>query len=71
VFVLPEIRRATQQFGLAFCPERTIEGKAIPEMRSLPQIVGGLDEESTARAEALFRLITPTIVRVSSLRRRR
>jgi UDP-N-acetyl-D-mannosaminuronic acid dehydrogenase len=65
--VLPEIRRHTQRFGLAFCPERTIEGKAIPEMRSLPQVVGGLDEESAARAEALFRLITPKIVRVSSL----
>jgi UDP-N-acetyl-D-mannosaminuronic acid dehydrogenase len=36
-------------------------------MRSLPQVVGGLDEQSTARAEALFRLITPKIVRVSSL----
>jgi UDP-N-acetyl-D-mannosaminuronic acid dehydrogenase len=65
--VLPELRRHTGRFGLAFCPERTIEGKAIPEMRSLPQVVGGLDEESTARAEALFRLITPNIVRVSSL----
>ena len=65
--VLPELRRHTERFGLAFCPERTIEGKAIPEMRSLPQVVGGLDEQSTARAEALFRLITPKIVRVSSL----
>jgi len=65
--VLPEIRRHARQFGLAFCPERTIEGKAIPEMRSLPQVVGGLDEESAARAEALFRLITPKIIRVSSL----
>ena len=65
--VLPEIRRHAQRFGLAFCPERTIEGKAIPEMRSLPQVVGGLDEESADRAEALFRLITPKIVRVSSL----
>lgn len=65
--VLPELRRHAERFGLAFCPERTIEGKAIPEMRSLPQVVGGLDEQSTARAEALFRLITPKIVRVSSL----
>jgi len=65
--VLPEITRAARRFGLAFCPERTIEGKAIPEMRSLPQIVGGLDDESADRAEALFRLITPKIVRVSSL----
>jgi UDP-N-acetyl-D-mannosaminuronic acid dehydrogenase len=65
--VLPAIRRRTERFALAFCPERTIEGKAIPEMRALPQIVGGLDEESAARAEALFRRITPRIVRVSSL----
>jgi UDP-N-acetyl-D-mannosaminuronic acid dehydrogenase len=65
--VLPEILRHTQRFGLAFCPERTIEGKAIPEMRSLPQVVGGLDKESAERAESIFRLITPKIVRVSSL----
>jgi UDP-N-acetyl-D-mannosaminuronic acid dehydrogenase len=65
--VLPELRRHAQRFGLAFCPERTIEGKAIPEMRSLPQVIGGLDEESAVRAEALFRLLTPKIVRVSSL----
>ncbi len=65
--VLPEIRRRTERFGLAFCPERTIEGRAIAEMRSLPQIIGGLDERSSARAEALFRLITPSIVHVSSL----
>src|SRR5215470_8670886 len=65
--VLPEIQRQTQRFGLAFCPERTIEGKAIPEMRSLPQIVGGYDEASAERAEAIFRPITPKIVRVSSL----
>src|SRR5262245_17497061 len=65
--VLPELQRHTARFGLAFCPERTIEGKAIPEMRSLPQIIGGLDNESAARAEVLFRLITPNIVRVSSL----
>ena len=65
--VLPEIQRHTQRFGLAFCPERTIEGKAIPDMRSLPQIVGGYDEASAERAEAIFRLITTKIVRVSSL----
>jgi len=65
--VLPAIRRHRERFGLAFCPERTIEGKAIPEMRSLPQIIGGLDEDSVDRAERLFRQITPKIVRVSSL----
>ena len=65
--VLPEIRRHAARFGLAFCPERTVEGRAIPEMCSLPQIIGGLDERSADRAEAMFRKITEKIVRVSSL----
>jgi UDP-N-acetyl-D-mannosaminuronic acid dehydrogenase len=65
--VLPEMERHARRFGLAFCPERTIEGRAIPEMRSLPQIIGGVDEASAERAEALFRLVTPRILRVSSL----
>lgn len=65
--VLPEMARHAKSFGLAFCPERTIEGRAIAEMKSLPQIVGGMDGASAERAEALFRRITDKIVRVSSL----
>ena len=65
--VLPEMARHAARFGLAFCPERTIEGRAIAEMKSLPQIVGGLDGASADRAEALFRRITDKVVRVSSL----
>jgi UDP-N-acetyl-D-mannosaminuronic acid dehydrogenase len=65
--VLPEIRHQTDRFGLAFCPERTVEGRAIAEMRSLPQIIGGLDESSAQRAEAFFRHITSAVVHVSSL----
>ena len=65
--VLPEMARHAESFGLAFCPERTIEGRAIAEMKSLPQIVGGMDDASAERAEALFRRITDKIVRVSSL----
>src|SRR2546426_468458 len=65
--VLPEIRRYAARFGLALCPERTIEGRAIPEMRALPQIIAGLDASSADRAEALFGTITKKLVRVSSL----
>ena len=32
---------AGKDFALAFTPERTVEGNAINELRSLPQIVGG------------------------------
>ncbi|PRY01766.1 nucleotide sugar dehydrogenase [Allonocardiopsis opalescens] len=34
-------------FGLAFCPERLSEGGALAQIRKLPIIVGGCDEEST------------------------
>lgn len=47
---------------VAFCPERIAEGRALEEIRSLPQIVGADDERAGARAEELFaRLGTETI----------
>lgn len=38
------------------CPERTIEGNALNELASLPQIIGG-DEESKREVENLFKLL--------------
>jgi nucleotide sugar dehydrogenase len=57
--------RAARPYSLAFCPERTLEGRAIEELTSLPQIVGGVDRRSENRAAALFQRLTPTIIRVS------
>lgn len=54
-------------YALAFCPERTLEGKAIEELTSLPQIVGGVDNGSTIRAKNIFGFLTPTVITVSSL----
>ncbi len=66
--VLPVLRRhGPKNIFLAFCPERTVEGKALEELEYLPQIVGGLDEESSRRAESIFTRITAKVVRVSSL----
>ncbi|HEY8741085.1 MAG TPA: nucleotide sugar dehydrogenase [Candidatus Dormibacteraeota bacterium] len=39
---------------LAFCPERIAEGRAVQELTTIPQIIGGVDAESTRRAVALF-----------------
>jgi UDP-N-acetyl-D-mannosaminuronic acid dehydrogenase len=47
---------------VAFCPERIAEGKAMEELFSLPQIVSGRTPEVRARAAALFRHLTDTIV---------
>jgi UDP-N-acetyl-D-mannosaminuronic acid dehydrogenase len=59
--------KAGVDFSLAFCPERTVEGKALRELRELPQIIGGFDETSAKRAHDLFSLSTPTIIDVGSI----
>ena len=56
-----------KQFDLAFCPERTLEGRALVELRQLPQIVGGMSNAAAVRASQLFQFITPTVVRVSDV----
>jgi len=56
-----------RDFHLAYCPERILEGKALEELRTLPEIVGGVNEESSERAARLFRFLNPSkkILRVS------
>jgi UDP-N-acetyl-D-mannosaminuronic acid dehydrogenase len=56
-----------KDFSLVFAPERTIAGKAIKELRNLPQIVGSLDPQGAEVAAAIYREITPTIVMLDSL----
>jgi len=65
--VVPILDAARKDYQLAFCPERTLEGKALVELRQLPQIVGGLTTEAAVRAAQLFALLTPTVVRVSDV----
>ena len=59
--------KAGMDFDLAFCPERTIEGKALRELRELPQIIGGLNAQSAELAQALFGQVTSTIIDLGSL----
>jgi len=47
---------------VAFCPERIAEGNAMQELFSLPQIVSARTPEVRARAGALFRHLTDSIV---------
>jgi UDP-N-acetyl-D-mannosaminuronic acid dehydrogenase len=65
--VKPILDKAGVAFDLAFCPERTLEGSALRELRTLPQIVAGLDETSCLRATQLFNFLTPTTVMVHDL----
>lgn len=65
--VQPILEATGKRFDLAFCPERTLEGRAMEELRYLPQIVGGDTEQATIRAAQLFQFVTPTVVRVSDV----
>lgn len=58
--VLPILKRDVSNsvnFHLAFCPERLAEGRAIQEFKTIPVVVGGIDETSTEMASEFWRLI--------------
>ena len=65
--VLKRLEESGKAFGLAYCPERTLEGKALEELISLPQIVGGLTDADMWRATSIFQRLTPTTIKVTSL----
>jgi len=54
-------------FDLAFCPERTIEGKALSELKELPQIIGGYSDRSINRASDFFNKFTCETLNVGNL----
>ncbi len=65
--VAPILAASGKSFDIAMCPERTLEGRAMQELRELPQIVGADSQPTRDRAAALFRRLTNTTVEVSSL----
>lgn len=56
--------RIGKKIDYAFCPERTVEGYAMMELRSLPQIVGAVTPRVHARAASVFSVLTSTVVKV-------
>ncbi|MFJ5226592.1 nucleotide sugar dehydrogenase [Streptomyces sp. NPDC088400] len=54
-----------RNLDIAFCPERTVQGLAVEELRSLPQIVAGDSVRARARAARLFQDLTDRIVDVA------
>lgn len=56
-----------RDFFVSFAPERTVEGNALRELKTLPQIVGGYSQGCAELTTKLFQKITPSIVQVKSL----
>jgi UDP-N-acetyl-D-mannosaminuronic acid dehydrogenase len=65
--VSPILAATGKDFDIAMCPERTLEGRAMQELRELPQIVGADRQAVRDRATAVFRNLTNSVVQVSSL----
>jgi len=61
------LRSRGKKIGLAFCPERVVQGKAIEEIRALPQLVSGTSPEALAVAKTVFSKIAPEVVEMSPL----
>ncbi len=59
--------RAGRDFFVAFAPERTVEGNALRELRTIPQIVGGLTPQCRDQTLKLFQRINPTVIPVGGL----
>jgi UDP-N-acetyl-D-glucosamine dehydrogenase len=69
--LLPVLERgsglvAGQDFHLAFSPERVDPGRTDHTTKTVPKVVGGIDEASTEAAAALYGSAIDTIHRVSS-----
>ena len=59
--------KAGEDFHIAFAPERTIEGDALNELRTLPQVIGGYDKKSAELTVKLFKHLTDSIVLVDNI----
>jgi len=61
------LNKTKKKFSLCYCPERTQEGKALLEIRRLPQLIAGYDKISVQRANKLFKKITSHSVILKNL----
>ncbi len=70
--VIPVLEKSSglkvgEDFYLAYCPERSIEGSALEELPHIPQIIAGYDRSSAEMASRFFNEMTATIVDVGEL----
>jgi UDP-N-acetyl-D-mannosaminuronic acid dehydrogenase len=61
------LARQGRRLGVAFCPERVVQGYGIRELKSLPQVVSGTTPEAEEEAATLFGRIAPEVIRVKPL----
>jgi len=70
--VIPYLEKATslkagKDFFISFAPERTIEGKAMNELKTLPQVIGGFSAKCLEQSVGFWSTLTPMVIRSDSL----
>jgi UDP-N-acetyl-D-mannosaminuronic acid dehydrogenase len=60
--VYDQVKELGRKIHVAFCPERITEGKALEELRELPQIVSAFEPEGQQKARELFLRIAPEVI---------
>src|SRR6201990_3139779 len=65
--VYERLQASGRKILLSFCPERIAEGKAMEEIRTLPQIISAFDAASLARAGELFSIMNEDLIELSPL----
>lgn len=61
---LKQLGRKTR---VSFCPERSVQGRAIKELSELPQIISATSEAALAEARAFFAPVVPEIIELPPL----
>jgi UDP-N-acetyl-D-mannosaminuronic acid dehydrogenase len=59
--------KAGRDFYITFVPERTVEGGAMQELKSLPQVIGGYSSNCTIKSLEFWSTLTPNVIQVKGL----
>src|SRR5439155_6462052 len=59
------LRQRGSKVGLAFCPERVVQGKGIAEIQSIPQFVSATSPGALKVARNLFAKISPLVIEMT------
>jgi UDP-N-acetyl-D-mannosaminuronic acid dehydrogenase len=66
-FLAEYLRDHGRKTLIAFCPERVVQGRAIREIQSLPQMISGTTPEAEESAARLFGPVVQKIVRLKPM----
>lgn len=69
-FIIPIFKKyglyPGKHFDISFAPERTVEGNAIKELNTLPQVISGNNSFSINRSGRIFGYLTKKIIKVKN-----